>query len=415
MLIDVTRLLSRLMKGRLPTGVDRVCLAYIRQYRSRARVFVHAGRFGGVFSLEASQKLFDLLLHPGEDFLRAAARIMASSPPLPWLGRARGHGRFLLNIGHSGLDSSFYADRSAGVGGVRPIFMVHDLIPFTHPEFCREGEDQRHVTRMQTVLGTAAGVVTNSSFTLEVLNDFAKALGSPLPPSVVAPLGSGLAPFGAVIAANRQGGPESTCGPSVRGGGEPCKNNGCGLWKPPCNHPYFVMLGTIEPRKNHWMILQVWRRLVERLGQAAPRLVVIGQRGWECENVLDLLERSTALYAFVHEASGCSDEQTATYLRNARALIFPSFIEGYGLPLIEALASGVPVIASSLPVFREIAGGVPDYIDPLDGMGWMEHIEAYCRPQSARRTAQMQRLKGFTPPSWQAHFEAVETLLERIG
>ncbi|MDI9712574.1 hypothetical protein QM261_18810, partial [Acinetobacter baumannii] len=53
----------------------------------------------------------------------------------------------------------------------------------------------------------------------------------------------------------------------------------------PITPPYFVMLGTIEPRKNHWFMLHIWRRLVEQMGETAPKLVVIGRRGWECENV----------------------------------------------------------------------------------------------------------------------------------
>ncbi|MDR3569723.1 MAG: glycosyltransferase family 1 protein [Syntrophobacteraceae bacterium] len=402
------------MKGRLPTGVDRVCLAYIRQYRSRARVFVQAGRLGGVFSPDASQKLFDLLMSPGEDFFRRATRIMALSPPLPWFGRSSGRGGFLLNIGHSGLDSSFYSNRQAGGRGARPIFMVHDLIPFSHPEFSREGEDLRHVARMATVLRTAAGVVTNSSFTLEVLKDFARARGAAMPPAVVAPLASGLPRCRQPIAETGAAGP-GTSWPGSPAGRTQTDNLGRAASKAPLDHPCFVMVGTIEPRKNHWMILQVWRRIVERLGRAAPGLVIIGQRGWECENVIDILERGATLSDFVHEASGCSDEELVWRLRRARALIFPSFIEGYGLPLIEALSNGVPVIASNLPVFREIAGDIPDYLDPLDGIGWLERIVEYCRPESARRAAQMQRLSGFTPPSWQAHFEAVETLLDRIG
>lgn len=64
---------------------------------------------------------------------------------------------------------------------------------------------------------------------------------------------------------------------------------------------YFVVLGTIEPRKNHLLLLQVWRQLIEELGLAAPRLVIIGQRGWECEQVVDLLDRCEVLRGVVLE------------------------------------------------------------------------------------------------------------------
>jgi glycosyltransferase involved in cell wall biosynthesis len=182
----------------------------------------------------------------------------------------------------------------------------------------------------------------------------------------------------------------------------------------PVAEPYFVMLGTIEPRKNHWLLLQIWRRLVERLGEAAPKLVVIGQRGWECENVVDLLERCTALRGFVIEIPRCSDTDLATYLHHAQALLFPSFAEGYGLPLAEALALGTPAIVSNLPAFREVAGHIPDYLDPLDGKSWAAIIEAYAQAGSLARAAQLQRLADFKPPTWAGHFAAVDAFLEQL-
>jgi glycosyltransferase involved in cell wall biosynthesis len=85
------------------------------------------------------------------------------------------------------------------------------------------------------------------------------------------------------------------------------------------------------------------------------------------------------------------------------------------MPLVEALASGAPVIASDLPAFREIAGDIPEYLDPLDGMGWLARIEAYADSNSMERTAQLERMEGFVPPAWSTHFDAVERLLERLG
>jgi glycosyltransferase involved in cell wall biosynthesis len=174
-------------------------------------------------------------------------------------------------------------------------------------------------------------------------------------------------------------------------------------------------LGTIEPRKNHVLLLTLWRELVARWGQDAPHLVVIGQRGWECENVVDLLERCEALRGWVHEVPDCPDAELARYLRHAQALLFPSFTEGYGMPLAEALQSGTPVLASALPVFREIAGDVPEYLSPLDGLGWLHAIEAYASPDSPRRQAQLQRMQTLVLPTWDQHFAQVQTLLKQLG
>lgn len=379
-LIDITRLLGRLLKGRLATGVDRVDLAYVEHYGHRARAVVRMhGRSIGL-SMGASQAVFEQLVTRREALpwsigARVLRGILMASREAPIAGS------LVLNTGHSGLHQLAYA-RHLRAQGLRPVFMVHDLIPITHHEYCRAGERERHMQRMDTVLDTAAGVVTNSQVTLDELALYAKQRGKPMPPAQCARLAPGL--------------PRLAAGPR------------------PIPEPYFVMLGTIEPRKNHWMLLQVWRRLVERLGLQAPRLVVVGQRGWECENVMDLLERCEPLRGVVIEQASCTDAELTTWLHHAQALLFPSFVEGYGLPLVEALMLETPVIASDLRVFREIAGDIPDYLDPLDGLGWMDRIEHYALSDSPGRAAQKARMAGFTAPTWAEHFRAVDALLERL-
>jgi glycosyltransferase involved in cell wall biosynthesis len=381
LLIDISRLMGRTGDGRLPTGVDRVCLAYLSHFGARAQAVLQSHGWRRIMPYRESQELFRLLLERGPHFLRDARLTLTRAYLPPWPSQD-GAGRISINPGHSGLDDLGMPPWMRRTRQ-RPVFVVHDLIPLTHPEYCRAGERERHIARLEGLLGAGAGLVTNSQATLDELEKFARARGLPLPPAVAAPLAPADLPRTAA----------ST---------------------PPLAQPYFVVLGTIEPRKNHLLLLHLWRDLARRLGEQAPQLVVIGQRGWECENVVDVLERCEGLRGLVHELPGCSDVALARYLRHAQALLFPSFVEGYGMPLVEALTQGTPVIASALPVFREIAGDVPDYLDPLDGPGWSEAILDYAQPGSPRRAAQLQRMDGFEAPTWQRHFELVEGLLERL-
>lgn len=383
MLFDITRLVSRLLDGKHPTGVDRVSLAYLTHYRTQAQALIrHLGRWM-MFSRGRSQRLFSLLLEDAPNAVSAIRREVGLGhlhvrPP-----RA---GAVLFNTGHSGLDDPRYAAQVRRFG-LQPFYFLHDLIPITHPEYCRQGETERHQRRILTMLETGQGLIANSADTAVALREFAVRHDKAVPPTVVAPIGTLRLP-------------QPLPAPPL-----------------PVQRPYFVMLGTIEPRKNHLLLLHVWRRIIETCQsagvapEATPLLVVIGQRGWDCEQVLDLLERCPALQSGVLELPSCDDVTLSTWLHNACALLFPSFVEGFGMPLVEALAHGVPAIASDLPVFREIAGDIPDYLDPLDGPAWVRAITAYAAPQSPARVAQSQRIEAFRAPSWAQHFETVTQLL----
>ncbi len=365
----------RRWEGRHPTGIDRVCLAYLEHYGRDAQAVIQHRRMRRIFDREASTRLFDLLQQPSHKFRR---ELVSAGLRAALRQNCRAERRPYLNIGHTGLNDSGFRSwvRSAGV---RPVYFVHDLIPITHPQFCRAGEREKHIERMRTVLGTGAGVIGNSRETLVELSRFATAEDLPDPRAIAAPLGSTPLPR--------------------------TPNN------PPLDRPFFVVLGTIEARKNHLMLLQVWLRMIESFGERAPRLFIVGQRGWECEQVFDLLDNDHRLSNFVIEISRCNDEELAHYLANARALLFPSFIEGYGLPLVEALQAGTPVIASDLSVFREIAGDVPDYLASVDEPAWQRAILDYATQQSAARNAQLKRLADYKAPTWDDHFAAVDSWL----
>jgi glycosyltransferase involved in cell wall biosynthesis len=380
MLIDVTRLVDRQMQGRLPTGVDRVCLEYVRRFGDRSLALIRCGGRWVVLPRQNSARLFGELGEPAAGFSRRVIGLVARSLPSTFRGLPRG--AVLLNLGHSALDQTGYAATIRRYD-LRPLFFLHDLIPVTHPEYARPGEPERHARRVETMLGYGRGILVNSRDTLDALQRFASDRHISLPPCRAASLAPGRLPAPAP--------------------------------KPPIDQPYFVMLGTIEPRKNHLLLLHLWRELVRSLGDGAPVLILIGQRGWECEQVVDLLERCAVLQGKVVEIPCADDNALATWLHHARALLFPSFVEGYGLPLVEALSLGTPVIASDLPVFREIAGEIPDYLDPMDGLGWKKHILDYAQPFSAKRAVQLERLKGYRPPTWEDHFRIVETFLAEIG
>jgi len=284
-----------------------------------------------------------------------------------------------LLLSHHHLDRSGLIRRIKSVGAMRFVCFVHDLIPIDYPEYGKARQTERHHRRVQAVADYADGVIVNSQSTAASLR---ARLGAPKRSMniVTAPLGVELDHF--------------------RGVG--------GLRITP---PYFVIVGTIEPKKNHLLLLQLWRQLVEQFGADAPRLVLVGQRGWKNQHTFDLLNSDRATRSHVIELSGLADSQLGAVLRSAQALLMPSLAEGYGLPVAEALALSVPVICSDIAALREVGGHAAEYLDPLDGPGWVKAILDYCDPDSARRQAQLSRITRWPQPTWAEHFAIVEPLI----
>jgi glycosyltransferase involved in cell wall biosynthesis len=103
-----------------------------------------------------------------------------------------------------------------------------------------------------------------------------------------------------------------------------------------------------------------------------------------------------------------------TWLAHAQALLLPSFAEGYGLPLVEALSLGVPAIVSNIDTLKEVGGDIPEYVSPIDGLGWKRLILEYTNKDSHARNAQISRMADYQTPAWNEHFQVVEKLLAAL-
>jgi glycosyltransferase involved in cell wall biosynthesis len=399
-LLDVSRLISAGAR-RTPSGIERVELAYVKHFTGAEDV-----RFVGYFLGRLHLLPFHLVAsYTGtlEQTWRApaaASRARTISKMvaiyLVMLGlsltalvsrrggdRGRGH-QVYLNLSHQHLTAQAAIREFKLRMGVRLLCFVHDLIPITHPEYARFGQAEAHCRRMDTVAALADVVLVNSAATKAAFLHYA-ANRPRLPEVHVAHLG--VAP------------------------GKPPRIQDAHEDK--ASRPYFVILATIEPRKNHLLLLNLWRRLAADCA-APPRLIIVGRSGWENEMVLDMLERCEAIAELIEYRRNLPDSGLAPLLQRARALLLPSFAEGFGLPVAEALAAGTPVICSDLPALREIGGDVPEYIDPLDGLAWLRAIHDYAEPASPRRRAQCARLVAWSAPGWERHFEQVAALLQNL-
>lgn len=266
--------------------------------------------------------------------------------------------------------------------GLSVVAFIHDLIPIDHPDLVRDGAAAAHTALIGEYVQAGARFMANSHDTARRLAAYCARLRYAAGDIAV------VAPAYATARATA-----------------PAAVNGA-------HAPYFVVVGTIEPRKNLDLLLAVWQRLAE-MGDRVPALHVVGVRGWargDTFTALDAAKRS----GHVHEHGRLDDAALATLFAGARALLMPSFAEGFGMPIAEALSAGVPVIASDLAVYREFAADGPDYLDPRDVAGWASTIIDYARPQSERRAAQLARIGAVAPRTWADAVADFNRTLDRL-
>jgi glycosyltransferase involved in cell wall biosynthesis len=139
---------------------------------------------------------------------------------------------------------------------------------------------------------------------------------------------------------------------------------------------FFLMVGTIEPRKNHVTAIRAFAAYLERQPQSKLALVIAGSPGWLYQPVLDAIQ-SLGLESRVLRLGRVDAGRLNWLYRNARALLFPSLYEGFGIPPLEAFALSCPVIASRIAAVVEVAGETTaTLLDPEDVPGWARAIEA---------------------------------------
>lgn len=391
-LLDISRLISR-VRHVTPSGVDRVEMAYARGLLAHYgqdlgfAAFHPVGVYGRLSRKAALAYLDELEFRWTHETEKPRQRSLLSVSP--WLAALRprragiGNAEVYVQVSPHHLTRTDAVKRVLEREGARFLCMVHDLIPIEFPEYARPGGDALHAKRMTSVARLADGVIVNSAATGHSLHKWIAAQGMTPPPTHVALLGT------EAVADT----------PPTRSAD---------------GRPYFLCLGTIEPRKNHLLLLHLWREMAETLSPAQmPRLVIVGRRGWENEQILDLLDRCPALAPHVEEINGCPDRDLAGLLRGARAVLMPSFTEGYGMPIAEALSVGTPVICSDIAAHREVGGTVPDYLPTLDGPGWHSAILDHAS-EGPLHKAQVARLPQWHAPDWEAHMTIAVAAIEQL-
>jgi glycosyltransferase involved in cell wall biosynthesis len=185
--------------------------------------------------------------------------------------------------------------------------------------------------------------------------------------------------------------------------------------RPPKNlrrRPYVLHVGTLEPRKNVLVLLSAWRQL-ERY--EAPVLVLCGGYGWNAEAIRWQVERAEKEGWLIHLGYVPAEELAGLY-RGALAVVLPSWYEGFGLPAVEALKAGKPLVCSDLDVLREVAGNAALYV-PIDRHDlWAARIAALVSNTELREELQRRAVERAKLFDWhRAAEETVQAWREAAG
>jgi glycosyltransferase involved in cell wall biosynthesis len=132
------------------------------------------------------------------------------------------------------------------------------------------------------------------------------------------------------------------------------------------SRPYFLCVSTLEPRKNILGLIQAFEDVRRRRPDPDYQLVLIGQLGWQYEPILEAIAQSPDFGA-IHRLDYLPETWLEVFYRQALAFVYPSFYEGFGLPVLEAMNFGAPVITSRRSSLPEVAGDGAWLIDPDSG------------------------------------------------
>jgi glycosyltransferase involved in cell wall biosynthesis len=267
--------------------------------------------------------------------------------------------------------------RSLKRAGTKVGVLVHDLIPITHPQYVEEPTRSAMRDRFSEVITRCDFALTTSAFVARELTDVLdRELGLRLPVKTI-PLAHELVPAT---------------------GEDDISDD----FKSSLPKEYVLCVCTIEARKNHTLLVDVWSNLARKYGTRLPRLVFVGRWAWYVDELRARLEATNHLDGAVMVLAGLSDAELAYAYEHCLFTVFPSFAEGWGLPVGESLAHGKPCIASSTTSIPEVGGDFCRYINPYDVISATAEIERAIvdREDLRKWTARVQT--EFEPRTWES-------------
>ena len=396
----VSRLSHRLPKSVRPAAID-IFLTNQEAARSWARFVLLLVRLAGATVLPAFRGPGGLGPANGGPGTQAVRRTAADGP-VECGPALSGHqdfaakvapGDVVLAVGASWTHYD-YAGLISGLRekhGIRFAILIYDLIPLSRPEWFDRALVHRFRDWMAATMPLCDQIFAISKATAADIEAYIAKRGITLPRRVTPiPLGTGLSTATALLSADGTPVlpvPEAATAPRAL----------------PAPDSYALLVSTIEARKNHQLMFRVWRRLLDDLpADEVPTLVFAGRVGWLVEDLMNQIINTDYLGGKLLIVEGPSDADLATLYRGCLFTVFPSFYEGWGLPVTESLALGKPCIISNRSSLPEAGGTLARYFDPDDLNDAYGAIHAVLKDRPGLQRWQDRVRRDFSPVPWSA-------------
>lgn len=234
-------------------------------------------------------------------------------------------------------------------GGVKIAVYIYDIIPVTNPEFCYDETIFQFMNYLGAALQYADILIASAQSTLDEVYKLMDELELQHIPGYYSWLGSDFC-----------------------GGKEIDVDVIPEKVKAAVSSKYVLCVGTVEPRKNHKFLLDVFEK---KLFDKGINLIIAGKMGWNVEDIEKRIKENDYFEKNLFHFNGLSDMAIEFLYKNAFMLAFPTYNEGFGLPIVEALERGTPVIASDIPVLREVGKDYCEYFE-------LNNVNEFCNKVS---------------------------------
>lgn len=175
---------------------------------------------------------------------------------------------------------------------------------------------------------------------------------------------------------------------------------------------YILYVGTIEPRKNLDGLIMAYGQLPAELRNTIP-LILVGKRGWNVDQIDQAIKQSPAR-STIRELGFVPDQDLPEIYRQASVFVYPSCYEGFGFPVLEAMAKGVPVITSNISSLPEVAGDAAILIDPADPKELTRQIETVLSDNVRAAQLKQAGLKRARQFSWERTARETVSIFDQI-